>query len=345
MRSTAHGSSTRVGLNLVVISLRVTPPWGGCPIAIPVNARLHRKNDADHHHRPRRRDDPRDRRLAARPAASTCAADGAYATLAGADLPRTAHLTCRMRRDAALYQAAPPRTGRRGRPRTKGDRLPTPPGLAAAAHQTTGHAVQIDQRGKPITRQVLTSATCSGTGSTSSDLVRLVIVRDPDGIEPDDYFFTTDLTATGGQVATRYAGRWPIEVCFRDVKQDLGGQDPQSWKRQGPERAACLSLWLHATTWCWYLDTHPDRPHLDHRDPGTATRPPPASSTPSPRSAASCGHNELQPCHPPDPTTRKSPTPCSTRSPTPHSRQPRVRVDGFRADRRRSRWATTARPA
>jgi len=59
-------------------------------------------------------------------------ADGAYATLAGADLPRT-HLTSRMRRDTALYEAAPPRTGKRGRHRTKGDPLPTPTGLAAQA--------------------------------------------------------------------------------------------------------------------------------------------------------------------------------------------------------------------
>ena len=88
-------------------------------------------------------------------------------------------------------------------------------------------------------------------------LVRLVIVRNPDGIERDDFFVTSDLTNTGAQIATRYAGRWPIEVAFRDVKQHLGGQNPQSWKRQGPERAARLSLWLHAAIWCWYLDTHP----------------------------------------------------------------------------------------
>ncbi len=90
-------------------------------------------------------------------------------------------------------------------------------------------------------------------------LVRLVIVRDPDGVEPDDFFFTTDLNASGAETASRYAGRWPIEVCFRalSVKQHLGGEDPQSWKRNGPERAACLSLWLHAMTWCWYLETHP----------------------------------------------------------------------------------------
>lgn len=35
-----------VGLNLVVITLRVNPPWGGCPIALPVNVRLRRKGDS-----------------------------------------------------------------------------------------------------------------------------------------------------------------------------------------------------------------------------------------------------------------------------------------------------------
>jgi hypothetical protein len=44
-------------------------------------------------------------------------------------LPRTI-LTSRMRRDAAIYEQAPPRTGRRGRPRTKGARLPIPAKLA-----------------------------------------------------------------------------------------------------------------------------------------------------------------------------------------------------------------------
>ena len=94
-------------------------------------------------------------------------------------------------------------------------------------------------------------------GVNPKDLVRLVIVRDPNGVEPDDFFITTDLEASGADTASRYAGRWSIEVCFRDVKQDLGGENPQSWKRKGPERAACLSLWLHAMTWCWYLTEHP----------------------------------------------------------------------------------------
>lgn len=94
-------------------------------------------------------------------------------------------------------------------------------------------------------------------GVCKTALVRLVIVRDPTGIEPDDFFFSTDLTATAAQIASRYTGRWSIEVTFRDTKQHLGGEQPQSWKRQGPERAACLALWLHGLTWCWYLQQHP----------------------------------------------------------------------------------------
>lgn len=242
------------GLNLVVITLTVHPPWGGCPIAVPVNARVHRKHDAtttiDHARQmlteiagwlP-------DRNL-------HLSADGAYATLAR-DLPAGVQLTCRMRRDAALYEAPPPRTGKRGRPRTKGDRLPTPTHLSTTVPARSWTSVQVHVRATTVTKLVhVVDVLWYRVNKTS--LVRLVIVRDPDGNQPDDYFFTTDLTATPAEVISRYADRWAIEICFRDVKQDLGAHNPQSWKRQGPERAAALSLWLHAATWCWYLDTHP----------------------------------------------------------------------------------------
>lgn len=243
------------GLNLVVITATIHPPWGGMPIAVPVNVRVHRKKDP--------------LTTIAHAAAMIrqitswlpgrevhMVADGAYATLAGAHLPRT-QVTSRMRRDAALYQAAPPRTGKRGRPRTKGDRLPTPTQLSKTLPKRAWRQVEVQVRGKNLTRLVHVRDVL-WYQVNKTDLVRLIIVRDPEHVEPDDYFFTTDLTTTAPAVISRYADRWAIEVCFRDVKQDLGGQDPQSWKRQGPERAAALSLWLHATIWCWYLHAHPD---------------------------------------------------------------------------------------
>ncbi len=254
VRSTGQRVVYALGLNLVVVTLRVIPPWGSMPIAIPVNARLHRKNDpitTVEHAAQMMRELASwlpDRQL------HLCA-DGAYASLAGAQLPRT-HVTSRMRRDAALYETAPPRTGKRGRPRLKGQRLPTPPEIAAAVRGRAWRKATIDVRGRAVQKLVLTRDVL-WYGVNPNELVRLVIVRDPNGVEPDDFFITTDLAASGADTASRYAGRWSIEVCFRDVKQDLGGENPQSWKRKGPERAACLSLWLHAMTWCWYLAEHP----------------------------------------------------------------------------------------
>ena len=254
VRSTTRRVVYATGLNLVVVTIRISPPWGGCPIALPINVRLHKKKDttttvahaAAMMHEITRWLPGRELHLCA---------DGAYATLVGAGLPRT-HVTSRMRRDAALYETAPPATGKRGRPRVKGERLPTPAKIAAEASPDQWKTVTIDHRGTPIERLVhVRDVLWYQVNKTG--LVRLVIVRDPDGIQRDDFFVTSDLTNSGAEVASRYAGRWPIEVCFRDVKQDLGGQDPQSWKRQGPERAASLSLWLHALIWYWYLDAHP----------------------------------------------------------------------------------------
>ncbi len=254
VRSTTARVVYALGLNLVVVALRVQPPWGGTPIALPINARLHKKKD--------------DTTTIAHAAGMITelagwlpgrdlhlCADGAYATLAGANLVNT-KLTSRLRRDAALYESAPARTGKRGRPRTKGARLPTPVQIAAALDDQQWQHEILDMRGTPAERLVYTRDVL-WYRVNKTELVRLAIVRDPDGVEPDDFFFTTDLSANGSETASRYAGRWPIEVCFRDVKQHLGGEDPQSFKRLGPERAACLSLWLHAMTWCWYLQTHP----------------------------------------------------------------------------------------
>jgi hypothetical protein len=248
VRSTRNRTVHALGLNLVVITARIVPPWGGMPIGLPVNVRMRRKHEG-----------ATTVELAQAMLVEISgwlpertlqlAADGAYASLCGAGLDRV-HITSRLRRDAAVFELTPPRTGRRGRPRKKGDRLPSLADLAATA---TGWAtVQFDQRGTTVTRQIWSRKLLWYRVAKDRPLL-LVIVRDPDGIQPDDYFITTDTNATPAWVAAHYAGRWSIEVTFRDEKQHLGGEDPQCWKRLGPERAACLALWLHAAIWLWYL--------------------------------------------------------------------------------------------
>lgn len=250
VRSTGKKVVHCFGLNLVVLTLRVEPPWGGEPLGLPVNMQLHRKGGktllelAELMLQDLARWFP-DRAFA-------LCADGFYAPLAKR-LPATFHLTSRMRRDAALYTPPPKRRKRGpGRPRKKGRRLPTPVGLAKTSKHWKRRRVHI--RGKPCTRlttthDVLWYKVCPNT------LVRLVICRDPEGIEPDDFFFTTDLRKVAARVIEQYAGRWSIEDTFKNVKQLLAGHTPQSWKHKGPERTAAFSLWLYSAVWFWYLDT------------------------------------------------------------------------------------------
>ena len=94
------------------------------------------------------------------------------------------HVTSRLRRDAAVYELTPPRTGRRGRPRKKGDRLPSLADLAATA--TGWRSVTFDQRGTQIVRQVW-SRQLLWYHVTKDTPLLLAIVRDPDGHQPDDY--------------------------------------------------------------------------------------------------------------------------------------------------------------
>jgi len=60
-------------------------------------------------------------------------------------------------------------------------------------------------------------------------MVRLVVVRDPAGTQPDDFFVTSHPPATNTEVASGYAGRWSIEVTNRDAKQDLRGEECEAW--------------------------------------------------------------------------------------------------------------------
>lgn len=256
VRSTGQRVVYALGLNLVVLTLRVTAPWGGEPLGLPISLRLYRKGGPSH----------LDLAKAMIEEVSTwfpdhrfeLACDGAYATLAGRRLPRM-HVTSRMRRDAALYELPPSRKkGRRGRPRKKGRRLPTPEQIA---HNTKKGWVRsvVDERGKAVERLLLCRSVLWYQVCPDCPVL-LVIVRDPAGIQHDDFFFTTDLTSTGAKVAGHYAGRWSIEDTYRNVKQFLGGEHPQTWRAQGPERAAALSFWIYAAIWTWYITTQGTKP-------------------------------------------------------------------------------------
>lgn len=247
VRSTGASVVHAWGLNLVVLTLRVNPPWGGEPLGLPINMRVHRKNG------------PTLIELASQMLTEValwlpqrrflCCADGFYASLAGKDIANT-HIISRMRRDANIYDLlGKKRKKQRGRPRKKGKKLPAPEQMAKRIHNFK--LVKTCERGKSRKRLIYTRKVV--WYRVSQKPVLLVISRDPTGKEKDDFFFTTDLSLTAAEVISGFAGRWSIEDTFKNTKQFIGGQEPQTWKRKGPERAAALSLWLYSAIWLWYL--------------------------------------------------------------------------------------------
>ena len=185
-------------------------------------------------------------------------ADGFFAPLAGdkffnpKDAPAAKNiLISRLRCDAALYEIPKKkRTFRKGRPATKGKRLPTPVKLAQQCRKWK--RVKVNMRGREVLRLVA-EYTVLWYHVCKTRPVKLVITRDPDGIEHDDFFFTTDVQLAPDVVIAQYSGRWSIEDTFRNTKQFMGGQDPQTWKINGPERAAAFSFIVYSLTWIWFI--------------------------------------------------------------------------------------------
>ena len=74
------------------------------------------------------------------------------------------------------------------------------------------------------------------------------------------------MTMSAAEVIACYADRWAIEDTFKNTKQFLGGQQPQTFKGKGPERAAGLSLWLYSMVWLWYLKQKSSRRYFFEQD-------------------------------------------------------------------------------
>jgi len=254
-RDAVRSTKTKIvhcfGLNIMILTLQVNPPWDGEPLGLPINLRIHRKGESTLIELA----EEMIREIVSWFPGRTfeICGDGFFATLLGTDFPPEVFVTSRMRRDAALYKMPPKKTPHtRGAPRKKGKRLPTPEGLAINA--TNWKKVKVTLRGKEKERLV-SSQLVLWYGVKNNGPVLLVISRDPAGKEPDDFFCTTNVKASAEHVIETYGGRWSIEDTFKNTKQSLKGETPQSWKKSGPERIAHLSFLLYSFVWLWYLKT------------------------------------------------------------------------------------------
>jgi len=183
-------------------------------------------------------------------------ADGQYATqvLCGAVARDNGEsLVSRIRSDAALYALPPKRRppGRRGRAPKKGKRLPTPR-VMAARRKKRWRTVEVLAYGRRVKKLVL-SVVCLWPHVCGYEPIKLLIVRDPDGKQRDDFFFCTDPAVSDERVVERAAARWPIEECIRDAKQHGGFEKVQGWCKRTVERQAPFALVVQTLVKAWYV--------------------------------------------------------------------------------------------
>lgn len=248
------------GNNFVVVGVLVNLPIMSRTVCLPVLFRLRRKGGPKAPQLARELIELVLAHLPGRCVQIAC--DGAYANKSLKGLPKRMSVVARLRKDAALYQQAPPRPAKpgRGRPPLKGAKLAS----------LTGIANDRRRRWRELT------VTCYGQTKTVRTLtlvalwyevfhttpVRIVLVRDPTGNQPFEIALVcTDPTATPEQIITRYADRWAIEVAFQDAKNITGVGQARNRVERAVERTVPFGLIVQSLTMIWYA--HNGEPAAD----------------------------------------------------------------------------------
>ncbi len=99
--------------------------------------------------------------------------------------------------------------------------------------------------------------------SVGKPLLKIVIVKVPNGELPLRVFFCTDRTRTARQVIESYCCRWAIEVLFHDLKQLLGFSSSRARSRLAVLRTAPWVGVCYTLLVLWHMELGLDTSQLD----------------------------------------------------------------------------------
>jgi len=174
-------------------------------------------------------------------------ADSAYAALdflhACASLLRPVTVITRLRLDAALYEVAPPYSGK-GRPRKKGQRLPTPQHLIDNP-DTLWQRLTLpwyDHQSRQV--DIATGTALWYHSGLPGVPIRFVLIRDVAGKFDPQALLSTDLNLTPEQILAFFMRRWQMEPTFRHVREHLGVETQRQWSPKAIARTTPLLLGL-----------------------------------------------------------------------------------------------------
>lgn len=154
----------------------------------------------------------------------------------------------RLRMDAALYEPAPPYSGK-GRPRKKGHRLPTP---EQRLTDPTTPWLRVMLPWYSHTQRPLDLATFTAvwyhTGLPPV-AIRYVLIRDVAGKFPPQCLLATDLTLAPADILAYFIRRWAMESTFQQVRAHLGVETQRQWSDKAILRStpALLGLFSFVT--------------------------------------------------------------------------------------------------
>jgi DDE superfamily endonuclease len=240
------------GLRWLSLMLLVPIPWAGRVWALPFLTTL---APSERHSRERGRrhktltDWARQLVLQARrwmpERALVLVADSSFAALELlAGLVRQG-VTCvtRLRLDAALYTPAPPRQPKTpGRPRTKGERLPTLAKVLADQATAWQRVVVPDWYGEGArVVEICSDIAVWRHAGLPVVPIRWVLLRDPSRRFDPQALLCTGLAQEPLQIVRWFAQRWQLEVTFREVRDHLGVETQRQWSDQAIARTTpCL---------------------------------------------------------------------------------------------------------
>ena len=244
------------GTCFVVAGIVVDLPFLTRPVCLPVLARLWRPKHTGKLAHARQMAE----KIAARFPSRTVhvVGDAAYVGEHLRGLDGRITWTSRLKVTSVLHHLAPPRTGRSGRPKTKGERIGTASDLAKIVVWRTA---QVRRYGRIDTIEIA-EAICLWYGSFHTRTIRVIGVRDAYKTRQRSKtghdrgyglaLVTTDLVSAPHHIVTRYAGRWSIEVTFGDARQILGVGQARNRVRPAVERTVPFGLFCYSITVLWY---------------------------------------------------------------------------------------------
>lgn len=168
------------------------------------------------------------------------------------------------RKDSVLH-ATPPKhpTGKRGRPRKIGIRLPSP-AEAAAMEKAAWEKKNCHWYGNTEKTQWLLSDTaCWYRPGKSVPRIRWVVVRDPDAKNKDNVLCTSRLGMLSDEIVSSYVIRWSIETTFEESRKHLHVETTENWSRKAIQRTIPLLFGLFSLIVLWYAEQR-KKPFMRH---------------------------------------------------------------------------------